>query len=134
MNKKLWILLSVLVFSAAVVLANYDSRPSAPGPYPPLQGNGPSFYSNRQGGNFHNAPPPQMNGNMGQYGQYGDRRPPRPPQMNDENRQGFQNGQPPRPSQMNGGANQYGQYGDRQPPNPYGQPPQFNGNNQNSPM
>jgi len=106
MNKKLLILLSVLVFSATVVLANYDSRPAVPGPHPPLQGNGPSSYSNQQGGNFHNAPPPQMNGNMGQYGQYGDRR-------------------PPRPSQINGG---------NRPPNPYGQPPQFNGNNQNSPM
>lgn len=120
MSKKFLIsLLSVLVLSATVVMAE-DTTTTTSRPQPPQFENGTSSDFNSNGGNFTKGKPPQMNGEKGQNGKYGGRRPSKKPDSKP--------GGDKTPSEWDTSSNntQDGQNFQG------GQPPQFNGNNSNN--
>ena len=107
MNKKLLIsLLSVLVLSSAVVMAEDTTTNTKPEPPKFENGTPPDFVK----GQPPQGPPPQINGENGQKWQFDGRRPSKrpdakpggdrkPPEWDSSNNQ---NGQPPEPLQFNG--------------------------------
>ena len=122
MNKKLLIsLLSVLVLSSAVVMAEDTTTSTRPEPPKFENGTPPDFVK----GQPPQGQPPQINGENGQKGQFEGRLPSKrpdakpggdrkPPEWDSSNN----NGQPPKPPGVNNGVNVNGNNSNGRPPLP----------------